>query len=167
MPTSTRNSKSRSSSSAKNPVVIVETEPDLNPTMALGDVYPDESDPEPKINPALLTGNSAVFQRFSASLKTAPPQSQVSIQEILSSKCYQPPKLIEYILEDFDKYGIDVNDSNILFTSYVNSTNQLTVGWILPIQSSFLQKTSLFIQNKRMYVIINYKYKLQIANYLN
>ena len=127
MPTSTRNSRSRSNSSAKNPVVIVEPEPDPDPPMVLGDVYPDEPVSEPKINPALLTSSPAVFQRLSESLKIVPPQSKLSIQEILSSTCYQSPKWIEYILGDFYTYGIDVNDSNILFTSHVNSTNQLTL----------------------------------------
>jgi len=101
MPTSTRNSKSRSNSSAKNPVVIVEHESDPDPPMALGDVYPDEPVPKPKINPALLTGNPAVFQRLSESLKIAPLQSKLSIKEILSSTCYQPPKWIEYYIGRF------------------------------------------------------------------
>ena len=45
MPTSTRNSRSRS---AKNPVIIVEPEPDPDPPMVLGDVYPNGPIPKPK-----------------------------------------------------------------------------------------------------------------------
>jgi hypothetical protein len=40
--------------------------------MALEDVYPDKPIPKPKINPALLTSNPAVFQRLSEDLKIIP-----------------------------------------------------------------------------------------------
>ena len=95
--------------------------------MVLEDVYPDRPIPKPKINPALLTSNPAVFQRLSEDLKIIPSQSKLSINEILLSTCYQPPKWIEDILGDFDRYGVDFKISNTRFTDYANSTNQLTV----------------------------------------
>ena len=106
MPTSTRSSKPRSTSSSENPVVMVEPAPDPDPPMALEDVYPEKSIPKPKINPALLSGNTAVFQRLSEGLKIVPPQSKLSINKILLSTCYQPPKLMEDILWGYDRYGI-------------------------------------------------------------
>ena len=115
---STRNSKSRNNpnSNTKNPIVISEPDSDPNTTMVLEDVYPTKPDTEPKINPVLLTTDSAAFQRLSDRFKVVPSHSQLSTQQIISSTHYQPPKWIEYILEDFNKYGIDVNDANILFT---------------------------------------------------
>ena len=112
MPTSTRSSKPRGTSSPKNPVVVIDPDPNPTPPMALEDVYPDKPIPKPKINPALLASNPAVFQRLSEDLKIIPSQSKLSINEILLSTCYQPPKLMEDILEDFDRYGIDFMESN-------------------------------------------------------
>ena len=127
MPTSTRSSKPRGTSSPKNPVVVIDSDPNPTPPMALEDVYPDKPIPKPKINPALLASNPAVFQRLSEDLKIIPSQSKLSINEILLSTCYQPPKLMEDILEDFDRYGIDFKESNTRFTAYANSTNRLTL----------------------------------------
>jgi len=127
---STRNSKPRSTSSAKNPIVLEESRDDPNPTPTLGNIYPTESDTEPKINPALLTSNSVAFQRLTAGLKIVPPppQSSVSIQDILSASSYQSPRWIEYMLGDYYKYGIDVNDANILFKSLDKPTFPVTVA---------------------------------------
>ena len=77
MPTSTRSSKPRGTSSSKSPVIAAEPEPDPDPPMVLGDVYPDKPIPKPKINPALLTSDPAVFQRLSEDLKIIPSQSKL------------------------------------------------------------------------------------------
>ena len=98
MPTSTRSSKPRGTSSPKNPVVVTEPAPDPDPPMVLEDVYPEKPIPKPKINPALLSNNTALFRRLSEGLKVVPPQSGLSIKGILTSGCYQSLKLMEDIL---------------------------------------------------------------------
>ena len=104
----------------------VASEPEPDPPMVLGEVYPEESPPKLEINPDLLTRDSPAFQRLSESLKMGLVQSELSPKEILTSRSYKPPELVEYLLRDFDKYGVDVDDSNILFTNQVDSTERFT-----------------------------------------
>jgi len=76
----------------------------------------DKSRPKFRINPALLTNDSGVYQRLSAALRVALPQSGLSIKDMLSSESYTPPKITEDILGDSDKTGTDIIEPNTRLT---------------------------------------------------
>ena len=126
MPTSTRSSKPRGTSSSKSPVIVAEPEPDPDPPMVLGDVYPEDTMPKPKINPALFTNNTGSLRRLSESLKVALVQSELSAKGILTSGCYKPPELMEDLLRDFNKYGVYFKEPNTPFLNSLDSSSQLT-----------------------------------------
>jgi len=89
--------------------------------MVLGDVYPEDTMPKPKINPALFTNNTGSLRRLSESLKVALVQSELSAKGILTSGCYKPPELMEDLLRDFNKYGVYFKEPN---TPFLNSRSR-------------------------------------------
>ena len=124
----TRNSKSRSTPSAKNPIVLDESIDDPNPNPTLGDIYPVEPNPEPKINPSLLLSNVGSFKRLSEILKVAPAQSDLSPTGILASRSFKHPELIEDVLLDFKKSGVSFKEPHTTFLDSSDPVNgQLTL----------------------------------------
>jgi len=119
----TRNSKSRSTPSAKNPIVLEESIDDPNPNPTLGDIYPVEPTPKPKINPSLLLSRVGSFKRLSEILKVAPAQSDLSPTGILASRSFKYPELVEDVLRDFSKSGVYFKEPNTTFSGTLDSPN--------------------------------------------
>ena len=115
------------------------------PPMVLGDVYPAEPTPKPKINPSLLTSKIGSLRRLSEGLKVVLVQSELSPKEILASGSYKPPELVEDLLRDFNKYGVYFKEPNTAFLNSLDSSSQLTDHSILYIIHTLLLLLLLFI----------------------